>query len=259
MNFTLLSETVNVKKISETNTDGVFEIEGLYRGYGLTLGNVLRRVLLSSLPGAAITQLKIKGVNHEFSTIQGVKEDMIEICLNLKKIRLMLYSEEPQILTLKAKREGKVTAADIAVNSQVEIVTPDIQIATLTDKNASLEIELQVERGLGYAPVEARKSEKLAIGTIVLDAFFSPVIKTNFFIENMRVGDRTDYNRLRIEIKTDGTIFPSAALQKAANILGEHFEKISKIEVKEIAKPETEKGKKPKIRKAKTAKKKAAK
>jgi DNA-directed RNA polymerase subunit alpha len=236
MEYTRLSETVKIKKISETDKEGVFEIEGLYAGYGLTLGNGLRRALLSSLAGAAITQIKIKGVEHEFSTIPGVLEDVVEITLNLKKVRFRFYAAEPQILTLKVKGEKKVTAADIKTNAQVEVVNPDTHIATLTNKNAELDMEMTVEKGLGYVPVEARKIEKLPIKTIVLDAIFTPVVRVNFNIENMRVGERTDYNRLRIMIETDGSISPSNALHKACNVLKDHFEKISAIEVKEIEK-----------------------
>lgn len=234
MEFTYLSDLVTIKRVSETNAEGVFEIEGLYSGYGLTLGNALRRVLLSSLPGAAVTQFKIKGVNHEFSTISNVVEDLVEISLNLKKIRFRAHTDEPQTLTLKVKGEKKVTAGDIELNSEVELVTPDVHIATLTNKNAELEMEFRVERGLGYSPVEARKFEKLPIGTVALDAFFSPVIKVNFAVENMRVGDRTDYNRLRVGLTTDGTITPSSALHKASNILKDHFEKASNIDVRQL-------------------------
>lgn len=233
MEYTRLSETVKIKTISETETEGLFEIEGLYTGYGLTLGNALRRSLLSSLPGAAITQVKIKGVEHEFSTIPGVKEDVVEITLNLKRVRFKFYATEPQVLTLKVKGEKKVTASDIKANAQVELVNSDCHIATLTGKNAEIDMELTVEKGLGYVPVEARKLEKLPIKTIALDAIFSPVQKVNFVVENMRVGDRTDYNRLKLTIETDGTITPSSALHKASNILKDHFEKVSAIEVKE--------------------------
>jgi DNA-directed RNA polymerase subunit alpha len=238
MDWVHLSESVSIKKISETNTDGVFEIEGLFNGYGLTLGNTLRRTLFSSLPGAAITQVKIKGVEHEFSSIPNVIEDVVEICLNLKKIRIRLFTDEPQELTLKVKGEKEVSASDIKLNSDVKLITPDIHIATLSSKSADFEMELKVERGLGYVPTEARKFEKLPIGTIALDALFSPVVKVNFTVENMRVGDRTDYNRLKLEIKTDGTITPSSALHKASKILQDHFEKISKFEVLEIKQEE---------------------
>jgi DNA-directed RNA polymerase subunit alpha len=264
MQFTYLSESVTIKKVSETNTEGVFEVEGLYTGYGITVGNTLRRVLFSSLPGAAITQFRINGIQHEFSTIPNIIEDVVEIGLNLKRIRLRVHVDEPQILVLKAKGENKITAADIEPNAMVEIINPDVHIATLTDKSAELNMELTVERGLGYAPIETRRSMKLPIGTIALDAAFSPVVKMNFSVENMRVGDRTDYNRLVIFITTDGSITPSAALHKASNILKDHFEKISQIEVKEpeiiLVKAKTER--KPKAKKSaakKPAKKKVAK
>lgn len=238
MEYKYLSSAVKVKKISEKDNIGIFEIEGLYTGYGLTIGNALRRALLSSLPGAAITQIKIKGVSHEFSTIDGVLENIVEITLNLKKVRFKFFASEPQILTLKAKGERKVTAADIKVNTQLEIINPEAHIATLTKRNAELEMELVVEKGLGYVPVEARKIEKLPINTIAIDAFFTPVIKVNFEVENMRVGDRTDFNRLKLIIETDGSISPSSALHKACNVLKDHFEKISEVEVKEETKEE---------------------
>ena len=262
MEFIHLSEPLKIKKISEKDNIGVFEIEALYAGYGLTIGNTLRRVLLSSLPGAVITQVKIKGIKHEFSTIRGVLEDVIELSLNLKKIRFKIFTNEPQILTLKAKGETKVKASDIKLNANVEIVTPDVHIATLTDKKAELEMELMVEKGLGYLPAESRKKEKLAIGTISLEAYFSPIRNVSYSIENMRLGERTDYNRLRITIQTDGSITPSAALRKASRILIDHFEKISQIappdeplkEERKIAK--REKVKKPKTRKTRTKEKK---
>ena len=244
-------DTIKIKTVSEINQKGVFEIEGLYRGYGITLGNALRRVFLSSLRGAAITKVKIKGVNHEFSTIEGVMEDVVTITLNLKRIRLRMDTDEPQILTLKIKGEKKVTASDIKTNPQVEIVNPDALIATLTSKNASLEMELTVEKGLGYVPAEERKTEKLMIGTIAIDAIFSPIINVNFTVEDMRVGERTDYNRLKIFIDTDGTISPSAALNDGIKILKEHLEKISEFEVR---KTEKKKEIKEKIKKAKKKK-----
>lgn len=247
MQFAYLSESVTIKRVSETDTEGVFEIEGLYSGYGLTVGNALRRVLFSSLPGAAITQFKVKGVQHQFSTLPDVAEDVVEIGLNLKKIRFRLHTDEPQTLTLKVKGEKEVTAADIELNSEVEVINSDAHIATLNSKSGELEMELRVERGLGFVPVEARKSEKLPIGTVALDASFSPVVKANFSVENMRVGDRTDYNRLIVSVTTDGSITPSAALHKASNILKDHFDKISNIEVKAVesrseeARPKTKK------------------
>ena len=255
MQYVHLSETVNIKKVSETDREGVFEIDGLYTGYGLTLGNTLRRILLSSLPGAAITQVKIKGAEHEFSAIPGVKEDILGITLNLKKIRFAFYASEPQVLNLRVKGEREVKASDIEANSQVEIATPDVHIATLTSKSADFEIELTVEKGLGYVPVEARKMGKLPIKTIALDALFSPVVKVNFDVENMRVGERTDYNRLVLNIETDGTISPSSALHKACSIIKDHISKVDEVEVKEMKKPEAPK----EAAKKKTAKKATAK
>lgn len=254
MKITHLSDTVLIKKVSEDSRKGIFGIEGLYSGYGLTLGNALRRVLLSSLPGAAITQIKIKGVHHEFSTLPGMMEDMVNFTLNLKKVRFAFFAEEPQSLTLKIKGEKEVKAGDIEGNAQVRVVNPDMHIASLTDKKAELDVELTVEKGLGYASAETRKTERLSIGTIVLDAIFSPVVNATFNVENMRVGERTDYNRLIIEIETDGTISPSAALHKAANILSDHFQKVSAIEViqaEEAAEPAAKKEEKKKKTKKK--------
>src|SRR3989338_5331477 len=259
MQFSYLSDAVTIKTISESEMEGVFEIEGLYSGYGLTVGNALRRVLLSSLPGAAITQFKIKGVGHEFTTVPNVVEDAVEIGLNLKKIRFRLHSDEPQTLTLKVKGERAVLASDIELNANLELITPDFPIATLTGKSTELEMEIRVERGLGYVPVESQKSEQLPIGTVALDASFSPVVKANFSVENMRVGDRTDYNRLIISVTTDGSITPSSALHKSANILKDHFEKVSKIEVMEVEVESAEESDKKKTKagaKKKTAKKK---
>jgi DNA-directed RNA polymerase subunit alpha len=237
MEYAHLSSTVSVKTVSEERTRGVFEIEGLYSGYGQTLGNALRRVLLSSLPGAAATYVKIKNAPHEFTTLPGIKEDVVEITLNLKKLRFRMFTHEPQTLLLKAKGEGVVTGGDIKPNSQVEVMNPEQVIATLTDKNAELEMEITVERGLGYSPVESRRMEKLRVGLIAIDALFSPVTRVNYTVENMRVGERTDYNRLRLEIETDGTISPSAALHKSASALKDHFEKVYAIEVKEFEAP----------------------
>lgn len=238
------SETVNIKTISEKEKVGIFEIDGLYTGYGLTIGNALRRVLLSSLSGAAITQIKVRGVGHEFTTIPNVLEDMVEILLNLKEIRFHLYSDEPQILILKVKGEKKVTASDIKTNANIDVINNEAHIATITNKSGELEIELTVEKGLGYVSIESKKLEKLPVGTIALDAIFSPVVKANFTVENMRVGDRTDYNKLNLIIETDGSITPSEALNKASLILQEHFFKISQIEVMAPEKKEIKRAKK---------------
>ncbi|HOB90242.1 MAG TPA: DNA-directed RNA polymerase subunit alpha [Candidatus Colwellbacteria bacterium] len=235
MKYALLSETVNIKTISEDNKIGKFSVEGLYPGYGLTLGNSLRRVLLSSLPGAAITQFKVKGILHEFSTIPGVVEDVVEIGLNLKKIRFQFFADEPQVLTLKIKGEKDVVAGDIEASTQVVVMNPEEHLFTVTDKKADVEMEITVDKGLGYVPVERRKTEKLEIGVVALDAIFTPVQAVSFKVDNMRVGDRTDYNKLDLEIVTDGTITPSDALHKAGNILLDHFKKISEISVRELS------------------------
>jgi DNA-directed RNA polymerase subunit alpha len=237
MEFTYLSTTVGIKTITEDTKNGIFEIEGLFAGYGLTIGNALRRVLLSSLPGAAVTELKIKNAPHEFSTLPGVKEDLVELSLNFKKVRFRVHTDEPQVLILKAKGEKVVTAGDIKTTSEIEIVNPNEILANLTSKDAELDMEIRVERGLGYSPVESRKEGRLSIGTIAIDAIFTPVQRVNFTVENMRVGERTDYNRLRLEIGTDGTVSPSSALHKSANILKDHFDKISSVVVQEFEAP----------------------
>lgn len=250
------------KIVKEEKNSAVFEIEGLYTGYGLTVGNALRRVLLSSIRGSAITTVKIKNVHHEFSTLAGVKEDVIQILLNLKKIRVKMFTEEPQNLFLSVKGEKTVTAKDFQKNPLVEIVNPDQVIANLTDKKAELEITATVEWGLGYVPAEMRKKEKLPIGTISLDAVFSPIKKVNFEVEDMRVGERTDYNRLRIYLETDGTISPRLAFKQACEILKDHFERVGEIELKEeteIGKKEEKSEEKVKVEKAKKERKAVAK
>jgi len=203
----------------ELKNKGIYEIDGLYPGYGHTLGNSLRRIILSSLPGASITMVKIDGVSHEFSTLDGVKEDVINILLNLKNIHFRLHVDEPQKLTLSKKGMGDVTAAAIQAPTQVEVLNPDQYIATLTDKNAHLEIEITVEHGLGYVPKEALQKEKIEIGTIAVDAVFTPIRRANYEVENMRVGDRTDYNRLRLIIETDGSISPKEAMEHSITIM----------------------------------------
>lgn len=209
--------------ISDTGSKAVFEIEGLYPGYGHTIGNGLRRVLLSSLKGAAITSVKIEGVQHEFSTIEGVMEDVVEIILNIKQLRFRLYEEGPFTITLSAKGEKEVKGGDFKTPSQVELINKDHYLATLSSKKASLVIEATVESGLGYIPVEARSKEKVEVGTIALDAAFSPVRYVNYEVENMRVGDRTDYNKIRLTIETDGSMTPFEAFSEASKILEAQF------------------------------------
>jgi len=228
------------KIIEKKGNRAVFEIEALYPGYGVTIGNALRRVLLSSLPGAAITQVKIKGVSHEFSTIPGVVEDVINIILNLKQLRFKFFAQEPQKATLKVKGEKIVKGSDFKFPSQVELVNKEFQIATLTEKSAELEMEIQIEKGLGYEPVERRKKEKLPIGVIAIDSIFTPVRRVAFQIENMRVGDRTDFDKLRLEVETDGTISPEDAFFQSCEILVKHFSLFSEVFKKEEKKPREE-------------------
>lgn len=207
------------KVVEEEGFSARFQIDGLYPGYGHTLGNSLRRIILSSLPGAAITSLKIDGVQHEFATLDGVKEDVITILLNLKKVRLKIESEEPQTLTLKVKGEKEVTAGDIEAPGQVEIMNPELVLAHITDKKMELDIEMTAERGLGYVPKEVVKKGKVDIGVIALDAIFSPIRRVNYEVEKMRVGDRTDFNRLSIFIESDGTIEPREVLEQSIRIM----------------------------------------
>lgn len=206
------------KIISEEGFTGVYEIDGLYPGYGHTLGNSLRRIILSSLPGAAITSLKIAGVSHEFSTMPGVKEDVITILLNLKKVRIQMVTDEPQTISLKVKGVSEVKAGDIKVPGQVSILNPDLVIAHTTDKSAELNIEMTIEKGLGYVSKESLQKNRVDIGSITIDAVFTPIRKVNYEVENMRVGDRTDFNRLRMSIETDGTITPKEAFEKSIEI-----------------------------------------
>ncbi len=212
------------KIVKKEGNKAIFEIEPLYPGYGVTVGNSLRRVLLSSLSGAAVTQVKIKGISHEFSTIPGVLEDVVLIMLNLKQLRFKLFTQEPQKAILKVKGEKEVKGSDFNLSSQVELVNKNCHIATLTSKSAELEMEIQIEKGIGYSSRESRKkTEKSEIGVIPLDAIFTPVKRVSFKIENMRVGERTDYDRLFLEIETDGIISPEEAISQASEVLVNHF------------------------------------
>jgi DNA-directed RNA polymerase subunit alpha len=215
-NVTLPSKPRVVK---EEENHGIFEIDGLYPGYGHTLGNSLRRIILSSLPGAAITQVKIDGVEHEFSTLEGVKEDVITILLNLRRVRLTMHTDEPMTISLKKSGIGPVTAGDIDAPTQVEVLSKDQHICEITNKSTKLDIEMTVERGLGYVPREVHQKDKVEIGTIALDAVFTPIRRANYEVENMRVGDRTDYNRLRLIIETDGSYSPRQAMEQSIEIM----------------------------------------
>ena len=204
--------------VSEEEHAGTYEIDGLYPGYGHTLGNSLRRIILSSLPGAAIVSVKIDGVEHEFSTVDGIREDVVTILLNLKKLRFEVLTGESQTVTLSVKGPKKVSGADLSLPGQVRLLNPNSYICEITDAT-KLEAEFRVERGLGYVPREALKKERVEIGEISLDAAFSPIRRANYEVENMRVGDRTDFNRLRITIETDGTISPRSALEQSIEVM----------------------------------------
>ena len=216
-----------LRKTSEEGNKATFAVEPLYSGYGMTLGNSLRRVLLSSLGGAAVTAVKIDSVSHEFSTIEGVKEDVVEIILNLKKLRFRVFSDEPQFLVLTASGKGEVTGASIKATADVEVVNPDQLIATLDNAKVKLGMEIKVEKGRGYVPVENREGEKLEVGMIAVDALYSPVQRVRYSVENTRVGQVTDLDRLVIEVETDGTITPHDAVRQASEILVEHFQVIA--------------------------------
>lgn len=228
--------------ISEDAISGIYEIDGLYPGYGHTLGNSLRRIILSSLPGAAITSVKISGVSHEFSTIQGVKEDVITILLNLKKVRFKMLTDEPQTVTLSVKGAKSVSAADIKVPGQVEVLSKDAFIATITDKGTTLDIEMRIEKGLGYIPKDVHQKDKVDIGVIAVDAIFTPIRRVNYEVENMRVGDRTDHNRLKVSIETDGTLTPREALEKSIEIMINQLKSIVGFKEEEFSSSEGESG-----------------
>lgn len=211
--------------VSEVGTKGVYEIDGLYPGYGHTLGNSLRRIILSSLTGAAITSLKIDGVDHEFSTIDGVKEDVITILLHLKQVRFRLLTDESQVVKLSIKGPKSVTAGDIEAGGQVEILNKDLHIAEVTGK-VNLSIEMTVEKGLGFVPKDMHQKSKNEVGTISIDAIFTPIRRVSYEVENMRVGDKTNHNRLRMTIETDGTLSPREALEKSITIMTEQLQAI---------------------------------
>jgi len=218
MSSTQITLPSKPRVVKEEENTGVYEIDNLYPGYGHTLGNSLRRIILSSLKGAAVVSIKIKGVDHEFSTIDGVKEDVINIILNIKKLRFKMLTDEPQTIMLKVKGPKKVLAEDLEIPGQVELLTPKEQLMEITDSK-EVEIELKLEQGLGFLPKEILQKDRVEIGVIIPDAVFSPIRRVNYEIENMRVGDRTDYNRLRIIIETDGSITPNEALEQSVMIM----------------------------------------
>ncbi|OGC85151.1 DNA-directed RNA polymerase subunit alpha [Candidatus Adlerbacteria bacterium RIFCSPHIGHO2_12_FULL_53_18] len=223
--------------VSEGEAEGVYEIDGLYPGYGHTLGNSLRRIVLSSLPGNAVTSVKIEGIEHEFSTMNGVREDVVTILLNLKKLRFELIGGEAQTVTLSIKGPKKITGADLTLPGQVRLLNPGSYICEATSKDSVIEAEFRVERGLGYVSREQLKKDRVEIGEISVDAIFSPIRRVNYEVENMRVGDRTDFNRLRISIETDGTVGPRVALESAIEIMITQLKSIVGFREEELAPP----------------------
>ena len=218
----LLPSKISFEK-GERPNEGVLVVEPCFYGYGTTLGNALRRVLLSSLPGAAVTAVKIKGVTHEFHAIEGVKEDVLEIILNLKALRMRVFTDEPVILKLSSRGIKIVTAGDIQSNADVEIVNRDAVIATVTADNFDFEMELTVRRGRGYIRTEDRTNEVHDLGTIAIDSLFSPVRNVGYRVENARVGEITNYDRLIMNIETDGSITPQDAVEQAVKMLIDYF------------------------------------
>lgn len=204
--------------VSEQENEGVYEIDGLYPGYGHTLGNSLRRIILSSLPGAAITSVKIEGAEHEFSTMEGLREDIVTILLNLKKLRFEVLTGETQTVTVSVKGPQKISGSDLTIPGQVRLLNPNAYICEVTSKR-SFDAEFRIERGLGYVARDTLKKDRVEIGEIALDAIFSPIRRVNYEVDNMRLGDRTDFNRLRISIETDGTISPRIALEQSIEIM----------------------------------------
>ncbi len=229
MESLLLPSKIRYAK-GERAHEGIVTVEPCSPGYGTTIGNALRRVLLSSLPGAAVTAVKIKGVDHEFSTIPHVKEDVLEVIMNLKGLRIKLHGDEPVKLFLTTKGEKTATARDFERDAQVDIVNPDAVIATLTDKSATLEMEVTIGPGRGYRSTEERAKEKLELGNIAIDALYSPVLNVSYKVEATRVGEKTDFDKLVLRVETDGTIDAKDAVQQGVTILLDHFNLLTTIE-----------------------------
>ena len=216
---------IEVVEISEDKKYGKFVVEPLERGYGITLGNSLRRIMLSSLPGAAVSQVKIEGVLHEFSSIPGVKEDVTEIIMNIKSLAIKNNSETNEVKTayIEFEGEGVVRASDIQVDQDIEILNPDLVIATLSGKNTKLYMELTITRGRGYVSADKNKREDLPIGVIAIDSIYTPVERVNVTVQNTRVGQITDYDKLTLDVHTNGTLVPDEAVSLAAKVLSEHL------------------------------------
>ncbi len=234
-----MEHTVHLPSKPKDEGNGIFIIEGLYPGFGHTLGNSLRRIMLSSLPGAAIVSIKIEGVPHEFATLEGVRESVMEIILNLKKVHFKLHGSEPQVARLKVSGAKTATAKDFVIPSQLEIANPDQYIAEISAKT-TLDIEVVVEQGLGFVSRELITREKADIGTIAVDALFSPIRRVQYEVEEMRVGDRTDFNRLKFMIETNGTITSKEALEKAISTMIEQLQAMVGFQIKTTDTPSGE-------------------
>ncbi len=221
-------ENLKINTVSESKNLGVYSIEPLPTGFGYTIANALRRVLLTSTRGAAVTQIKISGANHQFTTLPGVKEDVVELTLNIKKLRVKLHTNNPVIATIKKKGLGDVKAKDIEVSSEAEIMNKDLHIATLSDSKTEINIELTIEPGIGYSPMEERQTSK--IGVIVLDALYSPIISANYSIEPTRFGDKINLDKITFTVETDGSVTPKQAIIEAAILLKDYYETIIKWE-----------------------------
>ncbi len=223
----IIQEEIGLPKI-KTESLGtnhiVFTVSPLPSGYGMTLGNAFRRVLLSSLPGASITAVKIDGATHEYTTVPGVQDSVLDIILNLKEVQIKKHSKEPEVIKLSVKKEGDVLAGDIECSSDIEILNPDLKITSLNKKTAKLNIEMTVEKGVGYVPVTLRKKTNKELGVILVDAIYSPVKKVRYDVSNTRVGEMTDLDKLTIEVETNGSILPEDALKFTAGVLKSYFE-----------------------------------
>ncbi|MEK7607235.1 MAG: DNA-directed RNA polymerase subunit alpha [Patescibacteria group bacterium] len=231
-----LPSKIEIKSGKEPNSAELI-VEPCYQGYGTTLGNALRRVLLSSIPGAAATAVKIKGVDHEFSGIPNAKEDAVQLILNLKQLRLRIHTDEPVRLHLSVKGERIVTAKDIEASSAVDIINPDLYLAELTSKDAELELEIFAECGRGYLKIEERAKRGLELGTMAIDAIYTPIRNVSFHVEPVRVGQITNFDKLIVTIETDGSITPEDAIKQAAKILIDHFSLVSNLEMRGVTTP----------------------
>ena len=233
-------ENLKINPIKESNEVSTYSVEPLPTGFGHTLGNALRRVLLTEIEGAAVTQVKIGGASHQFTTIPGVKEDVVQLTLNVKKLRFKIHTNNPVVATLKKKGAGVVTAKDLEIPSDLEVMNKDLHIATLADSKSELNIELIVEPGVGYSPMEERQTPK--VGVIILDALFSPVLNVTYEVEPTRFGDKTDLDKLLITVETDGSVSPKQALVKASAILKGYYESFEQweLETDKTVEPEEE-------------------